>query len=304
MIYDVAIIGGGPGGLTAGIYCPRYGLQTIVFEKMAAGGQMNLTETIENYPGFENPINGFELSMSMEKQAKASGAEIKYKDVTKIDLSGKVKKIWCDDEEFQAKSVIISTGASSRKLGIPGEKEFSGKGVSYCGTCDAPLFKNKIVTVIGGGDTALEEAEIIAKHASKVYIVHRRDEFRGQKILQEKVFQNDKIEVIWDSVPEEIKGTNLVEEIILRNKKTHEKTILKTDGVFVFIGYIPNTEIFKNQINLSKQKFILVDNEMKSSQNGVWACGDVVEKNLKQITLAVGEGTKAAFNAFKFLSNM
>lgn len=303
-MYDVIIIGSGPGGLTAGIYCPRYGLKTLIIEKMAPGGQMNLTEKIENYPGFDEPINGYELSMKMENQAKKFGAEIEYGEVIEAELDGKIKKVKTDNAVYEAKAILIATGAAPRNLNVPGEKEFTGRGVSYCGSCDAPMFKDKITAVIGGGDTALEEADIVSKHAAKVYLIHRRDKFRGQKILQDLVLKNPKIEIIWDTVVTEINGDKFVNSIKTKNLKTNEEKIVNVDGVFIFIGNIPNTDIFKGQIELDKNGFIVTDRTYKTSKEGVWACGDVIGKDLRQVAVAVGEGAQASFDIYKYISNM
>lgn len=304
MIYDVIIIGSGPGGLTAGIYCPRYGLKTLIVEKMAAGGQMNLTEKIENYPGFDEPVNGYELSIKMENQAKKFGAEIEYGEVIDIELDGKIKKVITEDKTYEAKTILIATGAAPKKLNVPGEKEFTGKGVSYCGSCDAPMFKNKITAVVGGGDTALEEADIVSKHAAKVYLIHRRDKFRGQKILQDHIFNNPKIEIIWNTVVSEINGNEFVNSIRIKNLENGQESIIKIDGIFIFIGNIPNTEIFKGKIKLDKNGFIITDKTYRTSKEGVWACGDVIGKDLRQVAVAVGEGAQASFDIYKYINNL
>lgn len=303
-MYDVIIIGGGPGGLTSAIYCARFGLSTLVLEKQAAGGQINLTESIENYPGFDEPIFGYELSQRMERQALKFGANIIYEEVIDVDFSGEIKVVKTTEKEYESKAVIISTGAYPKRLFIPGEENFIGRGISFCGTCDAPLFKGKNVAVIGGGDTALEEAIIISRWADKVYLIHRRDKFKGQKILQDKVFSNNKIKIMFNSIPLEFYGDQLLKG--LKIKKTlgdnKEETIdLDVEGAFIFIGHLPNSKIFEGKLELSNEGFIKVDKYMKTNIEGVFACGDVVEKELRQVTISVGEGALAAYEAYKYV---
>ncbi|TSA27534.1 thioredoxin-disulfide reductase [bacterium] len=305
-MYDLIIIGGGPAGLTAGIYAARYKLKTVLIEKAPfTGGQLLKTSHIENYPGFDEQVLGYDLATKMENQAIRFGLEVKKEPVTKIEFSNEIKSVYTEENEYHAKTAIIATGSQPRMLGIPGEKEFYGRGVSYCGTCDAPFFKDKVVAVIGGGNTAVEEALHIAKYASRVYIIHRRDELRADKICQEKAFAEEKMEFVWDSIIKSIDfQTSKDRKITVFNKKTNEESKIKVDGVFVFIGLNPNTELFKGQINLTKDGFIAQrpGEEMKTNIAGVFVAGDVRDKELRQIVNAAGDGAVAAFEANKFLT--
>jgi len=302
---DIAIVGGGPSGLTAAIYGARARYRTVIFEKMAHGGLMTTTEWVENYPGFPEGISGFELAEKMEKQATQFGAEIEYSEITKIEvMENKLKRITAGDEVFFAKAVIFSTGTTLRKLDVPGEKEYSGRGVSYCATCDGAFFKDKIITVIGGGDSAVEEGTFLTKFGKKVYIVHRRSELRASKIVQERAFRNDKIEFIWDSVVEEIKGDRTVESVILKNLKTGELKEHRTDGIFVFVGQIPNSQLLRELgAELDENGFVKTDDSLSTSLPGIFAAGDVRSKFQLQIATAVGEGALAEKAAEKYIEN-
>ena len=285
MIYDVIIIGGGPSGMTSAIYSSRARLKTLLIEKAGCGGQIAITDNIENYPGFEQGINGFELATKMQTQATNFGTEFVYGEAVSFQLNDKIKKIvLLDNKEYLAKTIIISSGASFKKLGIKGEQEFIGKGVSYCATCDGPFFRNKEIVVIGGGDSALQEALYLTKFAVKVNLIHRRNEFRAAKILQEKVFKEQKINVIFDSVVEEISGKDVLEQVTLKNIKTN--TI---------------SQLFNNQLKLNKQGYIITDDKMNTSIEGVFACGDVREKILRQVVTAAGDGAIAANSAKHYL---
>ncbi|HHI88012.1 MAG: thioredoxin-disulfide reductase [Candidatus Cloacimonas sp. 4484_140] len=305
-MYDLIIIGGGPAGLTAGIYAARYKLKTVLIEKAPfAGGQLLKTSHIENYPGFDEAVLGYDLATKMENQAIRFGLEVKKETIIKIKFTDKKKSVYTEENEYHAKTAIIATGSQPRMLGVPGEKEFYGRGVSYCGTCDAPFFKDKVVAVIGGGNTAIEEALHIAKYASKVYIIHRRDELRADKICQEKAFAEEKIEVVWNSIIKSI-DFQISEDrkITIFNKKTEKESKLKVDGVFIFIGLNPNTELIKGQIDLTHDGFIAQKpgEEMKTNVKGVFAAGDVRDKELRQIVNAAGDGAVAAFEANKYLT--
>lgn len=304
-MYDVIIIGGGPSGMTAAIYASRARLKTLLIEKAGCGGQIAITDHLENYPGFEQGINGFELAVKMETQAKAFGTEIVYGEVSSMQLADKTKKIvLSNNKEYETKTVIIASGANFRKLGCPGEQEFIGKGVSYCATCDGPFFRNKEIAVIGGGDSALQEALYLTKFASKVNLIHRRNEFRAAKILQEKVLAESKINVIYDTVVEEISGNPIgsVENVKLKNVKTGEISQLAVNGVFVFVGWLPNTAFLKDSgIKLNDAGYIVTDDNMKTSLEGVFACGDVREKILRQVVTACGDGAVAAISAQNLL---
>ncbi|MBC8382315.1 MAG: thioredoxin-disulfide reductase [Candidatus Cloacimonetes bacterium] len=305
-MYDLIIIGGGPAGLTAGLYAARYKLKTVLIEKAPfAGGQLLKTSHIENYPGFDEPVLGYDLATKMENQAVRFGLEVKKETITKIEFTDEKKSVYTEENEYHAKTAIIATGSQPRMLGIPGEKEFYGRGVSYCGTCDAPFFKDKAVAVIGGGNTAIEEALHIAKYASKVYIIHRRDELRADKICQDKAFAEEKIKFVWDSIIKSIDfQTSKEREITVFNKKTEEESKIKVDGVFVFVGLNPNTELFKGQIDLTKDGFVAQKpgEEMKTNIAGVFVAGDVRDKELRQIVNAAGDGAVAAFEVNKFLT--
>ena len=302
MIYDVIIIGGGPSGMTSAIYSSRARLKTLLIEKAGCGGQIAITDNIENYPGFEQSINGFELATKMQTQATNFGTEFVYGEVVSFQLNDKIKKIvLLDNKEYLAKTIIISSGASFKKLGIKGEQDFIGKGVSYCATCDAPFFRNKEIVVIGGGDSALQEALYLTKFAVKVNLIHRRNEFRAAKILQEKVFKEQKINVIFDSVVEEISGKDVLEQVTLKNIKTNTISQLSVNGVFIFVGWTPNTNFLNNQLKLNKQGYIITDDKMNTSIEGVFACGDVREKTLRQVVTAAGDGAIAANSAQHYL---
>ena len=302
MIYDVIIIGGGPSGMTSAIYSSRARLKTLLIEKAGCGGQIAITDNIENYPGFEQSINGFELATKMQAQATNFGTEFVYGEAVSFQLNDKIKKVvLLDNKEYLAKTIIISSGASFKKLGIKGEQEFIGKGVSYCATCDGPFFRNKEIVVIGGGDSALQEALYLTKFAVKVNLIHRRNEFRAAKILQEKVFKEQKINVIFDSVVEEISGKDVLEQVTLKNIKTNTISQLSVNGVFIFVGWTPNTNFLNNQLKLNKQGYIITDDKMNTSIEGVFACGDVREKTLRQVVTAAGDGAIAANSAQYYL---
>ncbi|WP_413854494.1 thioredoxin-disulfide reductase [Candidatus Ruminimicrobium bovinum] len=305
MLYDVIIVGGGPSGLSAGIYTSRARLKTLLIEKAGCGGQIAITDHLENYPGFEDGINGFDLSVKMEKQARTFGCEITYGEVVSIQTEEEIKKIiLSDDKEYLTKTVVIASGANFKKLNVPGEKEFTGKGVSYCATCDGPFFREKEIAVIGGGDSALQEALYLTKFVKKVNLIHRRDAFRAAKILQEKVFKEPKINIIYDSVVEEISGTDTVERIKLKNVKNGNISALEVNGIFVFVGWLPNTGFLSNsKIKLNQNGYIITDDNMKTSVNGVFACGDVREKILRQVVTAAGDGATAAISAQHYLEN-
>ena len=305
MIYDVVIFGGGPSGLSAGIYTSRARLKTLLIEKAGCGGQIAITDHLENYPGFEEGINGFELAVKMEKQARTFGCEITYGEVISIQEQQETKKvILSDNKEVLTKTIIIASGANFKKLGVPGEKEFIGKGVSYCATCDGPFFRDKEIAVVGGGDSALQEALYLTKFVKKVNLIHRRDAFRAAKILQEKVFNEPKINIIYDTVIEEISGSQSVEKIKLKNVKTGNLTDLAINGIFVFVGWLPNTAYLQQtEIKLNQNGYIVTDANMKTSVNGIFACGDVREKILRQVVTAAGDGATAAISAQHYLEN-
>jgi thioredoxin reductase (NADPH) len=301
--YDLVIIGAGPAGLTAGLYAGRAMLKVLVLEKLAPGGQVLVTDWVENYPGFPDGISGFDLSEKMKAQMLKFGATIETAEVKSVDFTGKEKKIKLSDKTITAKSVILSPGASPRPLNI-GEDKFIGKGVSYCATCDAPFFKGKTVVAVGGGDTAVQEAVYLTKFAEKVYLVHRRDELRAEKILQERAFANDKIEFVWDSVVTGIEGLFAVENVTVENVKTKETKKLAANGCFVWIGILPNTEFLGNSVELDEAGFIVADPKMATNVEGVFAVGDARNTPLRQVSTAVGDGSIAAVSAEHYIENM
>jgi len=300
-LYDVIIIGSGPAGLTAATYAGRAGLETLVVAGVTFGGQLMLTGGVENFPGFPEPILGPELVDKMRKQAERFGAKFLFQDATAADFSSKPFKVKVGSQIFEAKSVIIATGASARWLGLESEARLRGKGVSSCATCDAPFFREKKVVVIGGGDTAVDEALALTKYAREVTLVHRRNELRATKILQDRAFSNKKISFVWDSIVEEIIGKNKVEGIRVRNVKTGEESEIVTDAVFVAIGHKPNTDIFKGQIELDNNGYIMIRDETKTSVEGVFAAGDVRDPRYRQAITAAGSGCKAALDARKYI---
>jgi len=305
-IYDVIIIGGGPAGLTAGIYLSRARMKILILEKLIAGGQAILTDTIENYPGFPDGISGSGLMQNMEKQAADFGTIIKYEEVVSIKnkKDSEIKIIKTLKNTYKSLSIIIATGAEARKLNIPGEKRFLGRGVSYCGTCDAPFFKGKKIALVGGGDTAIEEALYLSKFAREVTVVHRRDRLRATKILQERILSNKMINISWNSIPLEIIGQNKVEGILLEDVKTNKEIDVKCDGVFIFIGYLPKTDFVKSILHINDKGYIKTDENMMSSINGIFACGDVRQKMLRQVITACGEGATAAYASQKYVEEL
>ena len=301
-LYDVIIIGSGPAGLSAAIYAARAELKTVVFTGSSIGGQAALTDEIENYPGFPEGISGTELTQRMQEQAKRFGAEIQMDEVTAVDFKEHPFTVTTYGGEHKARTVIIATGVSPRKLEVPGEEEFIGRGVSFCATCDGFFYKDRPVAVIGGGDSAITEALFLTRFASKVYVVHRRDRLRATPILQTRAKQNERIEFVWDSVVTEVVGKDSVEGLKLRNVKTGEESFLKVDGVFVYIGQIPNTKLFEGQVELDERGYIVTDRAMHTSVPGVFAAGDVQEKVLAQVVTAAASGAIAAMEAEKFVA--
>lgn len=298
-MFDLIIIGAGPAGIAAGIYAKRAMLDCLIIDKQGIGGQMVLSDLIENYPGFLS-ISGFELMNKFKEHAEKLGINIKQTEVESISKSDDRFTIKLASEEIQAKSVIIATGAKPKKIGFPGENKFTGRGVSYCATCDGPFFRDMEVAVIGGGDTAAKEANYLTKHAKKVYLIHRRNELRAEKINQEKVFENPKIELIWDSVPLEIQGVDIISHLLINNVKSNEKSLLDVQGVFIFIGHEPNTEFIS--VKKDENGFILTDENMQTSIKGIFAAGDCRHKRLKQVVTAVGDGALAAVSAEDYIN--
>jgi len=303
--YDLVIIGGGPAGLTAGIYASRARLNVLLLEKTAPGGQVLITDWIENYPGFPKGISGYDLVTKMAEQTKHFGLKLETSEVLSLDLSEAVKKIELNDKTITTLSIIIATGASPRKLGVPGEDMFIGKGVSFCATCDGPFFKEHVVAAVGGGDTAVQESIYLTKFAKKVYLIHRRDELRATKILQERAMANDKIEFVWNSVVTGIGGglTN-VEKISVKNVKTGEEKEIPVSGCFVWVGILPNTSFLKDTLKVDENGFIIAGQNMETSVPGVFAVGDVRNTPLRQVVTAVGDAAIAAVSAEHYIENI
>lgn len=303
-MYDVAILGGGPAGLSAAIYASRARLSTILIEKNYPGGQVAMCEKIENYPGYASSSSGYELAVSMKEQAEKFGAEIKIVEVVELDLDAEEKVLHTSNgEQIRARTVILSLGASPRKLGVPGESEFVGRGVSYCAVCDAAFFKDKKIVVVGGGDTAVEDSNFLARYASSVVIVHRRDKFRAQRIIQERTLENPIVTVRWNSVVKSIGGKDAVDHVVLENVHSKEQTRLPTDGVFVLIGLDPNTKFLEGRIALDELGYIITDENMRTNIPGVFAAGDVRQKLLRQIVTACADGAIAATAAEKYIED-
>ncbi|MBR6224529.1 MAG: thioredoxin-disulfide reductase [Firmicutes bacterium] len=308
--YDLIIIGDGPAGLSAGLYAGRARLNTLIIEKQKNGGQIVITDEIENYPGCIEGETGPTLIDRMVKQTEKFGVDHVFDTVTDMDLTGDVKTVKCLHEEYSAKAVIIAAGANPVNIGCPGEKEFSGKGVSYCATCDAAFFEDFEVYVVGGGDAAVEEAMYLTKFARKVTIIHRRNELRAARSIQDKAFANPKIDFMWDTVVEEIKGDGIVESMVVKNVKTGELTEVFADeddgtfGIFVFIGFRPNTEVFKGHVEMDEKGYILTDPDMHTNVPGVFAAGDIRQKSLRQVVTACADGAIAAVQAGKYIEEM
>jgi thioredoxin reductase (NADPH) len=302
-ILDLVIVGAGPAGLTAGIYASRGRLNTVILERNMAGGQIALTELVENYPGFPEGISGFDLSEKMKSQAVQFGAELReIQTVTSLrrEPDG-CYSVVTDQGALRAKSVILAPGVEARRSGIPGEAEFIGRGVSWCATCDGPLYRGRTVAVVGGGDSAVEEGMFLAKFADKVYLVHRRDELRAAPIAQERCFASPKFEFVWDCIPRRIDGSQGVEALEVENVKTKEVRRLPVDGVFMYIGQLPNTTWLKDIVDLDDQGYIVTDDHLRTRLPGVFACGDAHVTPIKQIAMAVGEGALAAMQAQRYL---
>lgn len=301
---DLAIIGGGPAGLTAAIYAGRARAKTVVFERGIPGGQITTTDMVENYPGFPQGISGQQLGDLMLAQAEEFGAEIKpFISVTKIESEGQDFLVTTsEDERYLAKSVIVATGAVPRKLHIPGEAEYTGRGVSWCATCDGALFRDKVVAVVGGGDAAIEEALFLTKFAARVHVIHRRDELRATKCIQEKCFANDKIELHWSRAVREIQGSDgKVRSVILASTKGEADVVLPLDGVFIFVGIDPVNELAIDVLDLDDAGYIKIDHDGRTSWPGIFAAGDVTDSELKQVITAAAKGASSAFEAVRYI---
>ena len=300
--YDVIIIGAGPAGYTAGIYCSRARHDTLILSGILPGGQLVNTTDVENYPGFENGIMGPDLMITMRNQTKRMGTTIVDDEVVNVDFRNQPLKVLTASEEYEAKAVIIATGATPKKLGLEGETTFAGKGVSYCATCDGPFFRNLELVVAGGGDSAMEEATFLTKFASVIHLVHRRDELRASKVMQERAFDNSKIKFHLNSEVEEIKGNEKVQQVVLKNNKTNEKETVDVGGVFVAIGHDPNTKLFVNQIEMDDQGYIVLKNRTETNIPGVFAAGDVHDHRYRQAVTAAGYGCMAAIDVDRYFT--
>lgn len=301
-IYDVIIVGGGPGGYTAALYAARAGLDTVVLEKLSAGGQMALTSQIDNYPGFEEGIDGFTLGEKMQQGAERFGARTELADVMKLNLTEKIKTTETSEGTFHGRTVIISTGANPRNLGVEGEQSLIGRGVNYCAACDGMAFRGKDVAVIGGGNSAVADAMLLSRICRKVTIVHRRDTLRATKVYHDALHQQKNVDFRWNSAVKELLHEDRLTGIRLEDVKTGEESVLPCDGIFVSVGRVPNTELVKDVLNLDKAGYIVADESTRTNLPGVFAVGDVRTKALRQVVTAVADGAMAAFYAEEYLA--
>lgn len=302
--FDIIILGGGPAGLSAAIYAARSAAKTAIIDISMLGGQPSNYLELENYPGFAK-IGGYDLMEKFEEHADMFGIQkFPMEEIQSVDLTSDIKTVTTLNGEFKAKSIIIATGAQSKKLGVEGEKEFVGRGVSYCAVCDGAFYKDKVVAVVGGGNAAVEEASYLTKFASKVYLIHRRDELRADKIVQERAFKNEKLEFIYDTIVNKINGENLVKSATIENVKTHEIKDLAIDGIFPYIGFEPNADLFTGQVKQDKNSFIIVDEAMQTSVKGVYAIGDVRVTPLRQVITAAADGAIAAVYAGRYIETL
>ncbi|MBN1811209.1 MAG: thioredoxin-disulfide reductase [Anaerolineae bacterium] len=301
-IYDLIIIGGGPAGLTAAVYAGRAALRALLLGGVTPGGQIANTDRVENYPGFPEGISGAELAMRFQSQAEHFVTRLANDFVTKVDFSASPFTVKTHSETYQGRTVIVATGAFPRRLGVPGEKEYFGRGVSTCATCDGFFYKDRRVVVVGGGDSAIDEGLFLTKFASEVIVIHRRDELRATKSLQERAFTSPKMRFVWDTVVEEILGQDTVTGVRVRNVKTGETSTIGTDGVFVYVGLIPGTKLFEGQLELTEQGYVVADGHQRTSVPGVFAAGDVQSPDFRQVVIAAGAGAKAAIEADRYLA--
>lgn len=303
-VENAIIIGSGPAGLTAALYTARANLNPLVFTGNEIGGQVSISAEVENYPGFPEGLTGPEMVERFQKQAERFGARIEYAEVTEVDFGVHPLRIKSYDKDYEAKAVIITTGASPRKLGVPGEAEFTGRGVSYCATCDGFFFRDKEVVVVGGGDSALEEGVFLTKFASRVRIIHRRDQLRAGATLQERAKRNEKIEFIWDTVVTEVNGDGAVESVQVKNIKTSELSTLETEGVFIYIGHYPNSELFEGKLEMDEHGYLITDRRTRTNIPGVFAAGEIADPIFRQVVTSAGAGCKAAIEAERYLAEL
>ena len=301
---DLVIIGAGPAGLTAGLYAARARLNTVLLERLAPGGQALTTDRVDNYPGFPDGISGFELVDRMRRQTEKFGLAIQSQEPVGLELGAEKHTILFSDAKLECRALILACGANPRKLGIEGEDLMTGKGISYCATCDGPFYRDQEVAVIGGGDTAIEEALFLTRFASKVHLIHRRDELRAIKLLRDQAMEAEKITFLWDTLPTKVVGKTEVEGLNLRNVKTGEEGYLPVQGVFIFIGYLPNNELVNGLLEQDDQGFVVTNTEMETSMAGVFAAGDIRSKRLRQVSTAVGDGATAAYAAERYIEKV
>jgi thioredoxin reductase (NADPH) len=302
MLYDVIVIGGGPGGYTAALYAARANLSVAILEKLSPGGQMGTTDVIDNYPGFPQGVNGFELAMQMKEGAERFGAQTQLAEVTQVELAGQVKTVHTSDGDYQARTVVLATGAHPRELGLPGERELRGRGVSYCATCDGMFYRGKTVVVVGGGNTAVSDVLYLSRLCEKVYLVHRRDTLRASKVYLDPLQKAENVEFVWDSEVKQLLRDQAVTGVRVRNKKTGEERDIPCGGVFVAVGYLPNTELYRGQVELDEAGYVLADETTQTNLPGVFAVGDLRKKPLRQVVTAASDGAVAAHFIEEYLN--
>ena len=302
MLYDVIVIGGGPGGYTAALYAARANLSVAILEKLSPGGQMGTTDVIDNYPGFPQGVNGFELAMQMKEGAERFGAQTQLAEVTQVELAGQVKTVHTSGGDYQARTVVLATGAHPRELGLPGERELRGRGVSYCATCDGMFYRGKTVVVVGGGNTAVSDVLYLSRLCEKVYLVHRRDTLRASKVYLDPLQKAENVEFRWNSVVKQLLRDQAVTGVRVRNKKTGEERDIPCGGVFVAVGYLPNTELYRGQVELDEAGYVLADETTQTNLPGVFAVGDLRKKPLRQVVTAASDGAVAAHFIEEYLN--
>ena len=302
MLYDVIVIGGGPGGYTAALYAARANLSVAILEKLSPGGQMGTTDVIDNYPGFPQGVNGFELAMQMKEGAERFGAQTQLAEVTQVELAGQVKTIHTSGGDYQARTVVLATGAHPRELGLPGERELRGRGVSYCATCDGMFYRGKTVVVVGGGNTAVSDVLYLSRLCEKVYLVHRRDTLRASKVYLDPLQKAENVEFVWDSEVKQLLRDQAVTGVRVRNKKTGKERDIPCAGVFVAVGYLPNTQLYRGQVELDEAGYVLADETTQTNLPGVFAVGDLRKKPLRQVVTAASDGAVAAHFIEEYLN--
>ena len=302
MLYDVIVIGGGPGGYTAALYAARANLSVAILEKLSPGGQMGTTDVIDNYPGFPQGVNGFELAMQMKEGAERFGVQTQLAEVTQVELAGQVKTVHTSGGDYQARTVVLATGAHPRELGLPGEGELRGRGVSYCATCDGMFYRGKTVVVVGGGNTAVADVLYLSRLCEKVYLVHRRDTLRASKVYLDPLQKAENVEFVWDSEVKQLLRDQAVTGVRVRNKKTGKERDIPCDGVFVAVGHIPNTQLLRGQVELDEAGYVLAGETTKTNLPGVFAVGDLRKKPLRQVVTAASDGAVAAHFIEEYLN--